>query len=310
MSGLRRGQALGLALGIVLIYFLFFSGSDSTDFRKTTEASLSRRRGVLRGDLSDQDLTAQTNRELQMILDKQQNVFDAGPVHGADNKPHPYTSTISFDDEVSIGGRRTMLKEKPKYPVESSAANALGSKGEEVAFNGNKVDKARDEGEDRAREELQGILKKSPSTFSLLITFFWSIILTLDLRAVIIFSKSYCPYSKRAKALLLETYTISPAPYVVELDLMTTPVPKPHHGDGDGDGDDDNPAPTLGRKLQDLLAILTGRRTVPNIMINAQSLGGSDDIAKMHADGTLEEKILKMGGKRIVSVEKNHREHD
>jgi hypothetical protein len=87
---------------------------------------------------------------------------------------------------------------------------------------------------------------------------------------------------------------------------MTDPVPRPH----DADDDDDAPAPTLGKKLQDLLAALTGRRTVPNIMINAQSLGGSDDIAQMDAEGTLEEHIKKMGGKRIVSVEKKHKDED
>lgn len=75
----------------------------------------------------------------------------------------------------------------------------------------------------------------------------------------------------------------------------------------DDGADEDVPPPTLGRKLQDLLATLTGRRTVPNIMINAQSLGGSDDIAKMDAEGTLEEEIKKLGGKRIVSVEKSHK---
>ena len=81
---------------------------------------------------------------------------------------------------------------------------------------------------------------------------------------------------------------------------MTKPVPKPH----DDDNDEAAPAPTLGRKLQDLLITLTGRRTVPNIMINAQSLGGSDDLAHMDAEGTLEEQIKKLGGKRIVSIEK------
>lgn len=125
-----------------------------------------------------------------------------------------------------------------------------------------------------------------------------------NLEIVIIFSKSYCPYSKRAKALLLQTYTITPAPYVVELDLLTEALPKSHLHE------DDAPAPTLGKKLQDLLATLTGRRTVPNIMINAQSLGGSDDIAKMDSEGTLEAHIKKMGGKRIVSVEKKHKGED
>lgn len=171
MAGMRRGQALLLALGILLIYFLFFSGSSSsTDFRKTTEASLSRRRGVLRGALSDKDLTAQTNRELQAILDKQseqraqdQQIFDASPVQGA----RAFTSSISFD-EVPIGGRTTMPKEKPKYPVNTAKAAvttelAIDGQGEEIAYNGNKVEKAKDEGEELAREELQAILKKSPS---------------------------------------------------------------------------------------------------------------------------------------------------
>lgn len=172
MAGSRRGQALLLALGILLMYFLFFSStSSSTDFRKTTEASFSRRRGVLRGALSDKELTAQTNRELQMILDKQkeylaqdQKIFDASPVQGS----HSYTSTISFDDEIPIGGRKTMPKEKPKYPVDTAKAAgptdiAADGTGEEVAYNGNKVEKVQDEGEELARQELQSILKKSPS---------------------------------------------------------------------------------------------------------------------------------------------------
>ena len=82
---------------------------------------------------------------------------------------------------------------------------------------------------------------------------------------------------------------------------MNEPVPKSRN---DSNSDDDSPPPTLGRKLQDLLATLTGRKTVPNIMINARSLGGGDDIARMHSDGTLPDKIWKLGGKRIVSIQK------
>ncbi|KAL2430587.1 hypothetical protein ABEF95_011427 [Exophiala dermatitidis] len=271
MAGARRGQALGLALAIVLIYLLFFSGSN-TDFRRRTEASLSRRRGVLRGDLSDADLTAKTNKELQLVLDKQKELYDSVPGQADNRRGGP-----SDNDEISVAGRKHMPK--PKYPVTSGTTNSKDSGVEEATLKS--ADKAADEGESMAREELQSILTKSP---------------------IVIFSKSYCPYSKRAKALLLETYTITPAPYVVELDLMTKRIPKPHAGDDDDD--DATPAPTLGRKVQDLLASLTGRRTVPNIMINSQSLGGSDDIAHLHSEGRLEEEIKKMGGKRIVSVEK------
>ena len=51
----------------------------------------------------------------------------------------------------------------------------------------------------------------------------------------------------------MQTYKISPAPYVVELDLMTQRFPT-------GLENDETPAPTLGKLLQDLLANMTGRR--------------------------------------------------
>ncbi|KAH8676271.1 thioredoxin-like protein [Xylariales sp. PMI_506] len=111
---------------------------------------------------------------------------------------------------------------------------------------------------------LKDILKKSP---------------------VIIFSKTYCPFSKRAKALLLEKYSIDPAPYVVELDVHD-----------------------MGKELQDELELMTGRKTVPNIMINGMSLGGSDDIALMDSRGTLVDKVKSMGGKR-VSMKERFQDH-
>ncbi|KJZ76534.1 hypothetical protein HIM_03870 [Hirsutella minnesotensis 3608] len=93
---------------------------------------------------------------------------------------------------------------------------------------------------------------------------------------VIIFSKTFCPYSRRAKELLLEKYNISPAPHVVELD--------------------EHP---LGRQLQAELGEKTHRRTVPNIMVNGVSLGGSDEIAELDRDGALVAKILDLGSKRV-----------
>lgn len=83
--------------------------------------------------------------------------------------------------------------------------------------------------------------------------------------------------------MLLDDYTIDPEPYVVELD--THP---------------------LGRKIQDKLATMTGRKTVPNIMINGKSIGGSDEIAAMHKKGELAGTIQSfgsVGGKTIVVKE-------
>jgi hypothetical protein len=149
MAGLRRTHALGLAVAIVLIYLLFFSGSETTDFRKVTESSLSRRRGILRGSLSDVDLTFQTNQQLQEILDKQKDATIA-------------TSGSEADVIGSIPPPKD--KDKPKYPVDGNAAGS-SPKGESSELKGDMEDKVVDNGEEMAREEFHNILKKSPSTF-------------------------------------------------------------------------------------------------------------------------------------------------
>lgn len=99
----------------------------------------------------------------------------------------------------------------------------------------------------------------------------------LTFSPVIIFSKSYCPYSKTAKGILLEKYVIEPAPFVVELDLHP-----------------------LGPKIQARLGEMTGRRTVPNVMVYGQSIGGGDDISAMDRERALADKITSLGGTRIA----------
>ncbi|KAK4230741.1 putative monothiol glutaredoxin-6 precursor [Podospora fimiseda] len=108
--------------------------------------------------------------------------------------------------------------------------------------------------------ELNSILQKSP---------------------VIIFSKSYCPYSKLAKGILLDKYVIEPKPYVVELDLHP-----------------------LGAQIQARLGEITGRRTVPNIMIYGKSIGGGDDIAALDKEKKLADKIKSVGGDRVKAAER------
>lgn len=48
-------------------------------------------------------------------------------------------------------------------------------------------------------------------------------------------------------------------------------------------------------KLQDLLQHLTGRRTVPNILLDFASIGGSDDLTLMHSEGGLQRRFEEMG---------------
>ncbi|KAI1364445.1 thioredoxin-like protein [Xylaria arbuscula] len=103
----------------------------------------------------------------------------------------------------------------------------------------------------------------------------------LERSPVTIFSKTYCPYSKKAKGVLLEKYIIEPTPYVVELD--------------------EHP---LGSQLQELLKEKTGRRTVPNILVRGKPVGGSDEIAELDLRKTLIDKFKSMGGKKISMKER------
>ncbi|KAF8347711.1 thioredoxin-like protein [Amanita rubescens] len=88
---------------------------------------------------------------------------------------------------------------------------------------------------------------------------------------IVVFSKTYCPYSKRAKN-LLASYDIRPAPFIVEVDLR-------------GDGS----------ILKTILGRLTGRATFPNVIVHGKSIGGSDDLAALHESGKLK-KILRRAG--------------
>ncbi|WEW55667.1 hypothetical protein PRK78_001100 [Emydomyces testavorans] len=131
--------------------------------------------------------------------------------------------------------------------------------------------------------EFNTILKRSPSRFSShsigTLRPLSSLTVPPPLQKVIIFSKTYCPYSRKAKNIMLKRYSIVPAPFIVELD--------------------EHP---LGSELQALLASNTGRRTVPNILINGMSIGGGDDIEALDVSRELEEKIKKMVGKRLVEA--------
>jgi glutaredoxin len=200
-------------------------------------------------------------------------------------------------EEQSVAGRKMMPKvqqpEKPKYPVTTDEKPKFVI-GEEPARNGGKTEKAKDPATLAAESELDEILKRSPSKrMPFPVPTIHRLTTSLP---VIIFSKSHCPFSARAKHLLLQTYSITPAPHVVELDLLTSPLKLSYDADAD--------TITMGRKIQDLLAEWTGRRTVPNVLVNARSIGGSDDIAHMESEGKLVEEIKHLGLGRVREMVK------
>lgn len=91
---------------------------------------------------------------------------------------------------------------------------------------------------------------------------------TISSHNIVIFSKSYCPYCKRAKAVFKE---LNQSPHIVELD----------------ERDD-------GWSVQDALSEIVGRRTVPQVFVNGKHIGGSDDTIEAYESGKLG-KLLGIG---------------
>ncbi|KAF5018817.1 hypothetical protein F66182_9180 [Fusarium sp. NRRL 66182] len=91
----------------------------------------------------------------------------------------------------------------------------------------------------------------------------------IDNNAVVIFSKSYCPYCKQTKKTLDE---LSAEYELLELDQI-----------------DD------GSALQDALEQISGQRTVPNVYIKQKHIGGNSDIQSLKSGNKLKD-LLKDAG--------------
>ncbi|CAF0880519.1 unnamed protein product [Adineta steineri] len=86
---------------------------------------------------------------------------------------------------------------------------------------------------------------------------------------VMVFSKSYCPYSKKAKS-ILSRYKLGNNYHVLELDQL----------------------PSKADAYQDELGKLTGARSVPRVFIGGKFIGGGDDTSALEKRGELV-KLLK-----------------
>ncbi|KIW73921.1 glutaredoxin [Phialophora macrospora] len=74
----------------------------------------------------------------------------------------------------------------------------------------------------------------------------------IDENSVVVFSKSYCPYCRASKALLNDLHAKY---FLMELDQVED-----------------------GAALQDALEEITGQRSVPNIFISQNHIGGNSDL--------------------------------
>lgn len=94
---------------------------------------------------------------------------------------------------------------------------------------------------------------------------------------VVVYSKSYCPYCARTKALFKQLQV--PA-HVIELNE----IPE-------------------GDQWQSALTEITGRRTVPQVFIGGELLGGSDDTLAAQSSGKLKDLLSKVGIKVQATTE-------
>ncbi|KAJ8543953.1 hypothetical protein K7X08_025571 [Anisodus acutangulus] len=112
---------------------------------------------------------------------------------------------------------------------------------------------------------------------------------TISSHSIAIFSKSYCPYCRKAKAVFKE---LKQKPYVVELD------------ERESEKDLFSNSRILlfllsddGWSIQDALSEIVGRRTVPQVFINGKHIGGSDDTVDAYENGELA-KLLGVNAKK------------
>ena len=264
MPSSRRMRATGLvAILLVCIIFYITHGAKSTHdspFYTRTVAAIQDREAK---EARQHALTEEIER-LERV-ERLQREHDAAVSEAAlkEQKPIvPDTSSKSTSGK-SVAGRKMMNDGKVVHGGSSKdTVDGVAKVGNVGPQSSHAVvgEKEESEEERKVQAELNDILKKGP---------------------IIIFSKSYCPYSRKAKHILLDLYDISPPPYVVELDQHD-----------------------LGSGLQGLLATMTGRRTVPNVLINGKSIGGGDDVQELDEDDKLASTVSSMGGKRIMRVQR------
>ncbi|KAG4439815.1 hypothetical protein IFR05_004713 [Cadophora sp. M221] len=260
MPSMRRIKVLGLIIIIAVVTLLLYSktgqseleASQTGDFFYKTKSALERTPVGGGASTAGKGKVAGTSGSSSSEEDKEASrarLKEAAQV-AKDNanlkapKPDPPSKVVGIGSaaegaEKSVAGRKKF--------------NAGGSEAQEPI----KEEEESEEDQD-VKAEFNSILKKAP---------------------IIIFSKSYCPHSARAKGILLEKYLIDPKPYVVELDQHK-----------------------LGPQLQAKLADLTGRKTVPNVLINGVSIGGGDDVAELDSTRALVDKVRDLGGKRMLEV--------
>ncbi|KAF2682306.1 glutaredoxin [Lentithecium fluviatile CBS 122367] len=248
MPSQRRMRVFGLLIVLVVVITLYMTTAqqqtrNSAFYLKTQEA------------LSQKQYQEATRQRDSDDVSSRLKAAEDAAKDAAEKKNQKFFESVEGSGaQIAVGGRKILKDGDQTGPVQGVAT--VGGRPRDKFAN-----KEPESEEDHEVEvELNAILKRSP---------------------IIIFSKSYCPHSKKAKHILLEKYNLVPEPYVVELD--------------------EHP---LGPKLQDTLKERTGRRTVPNILVLGKSIGGGDQIEELDTTDKLLDTLKGMAGSRLVQAER------
>ncbi|KAK5168037.1 uncharacterized protein LTR77_006605 [Saxophila tyrrhenica] len=269
MPSSRRLKATGLLALLTLLTILYIThGTSSTHnspfYTRTVAAIQARQSNAAREDLE----AKQHQQRLERVEREHKVAMSAAKDDEVPPKPIPSAgvgATGNPYEQKPIAGRKMMGDGKVVHDASGKQEGddgvaKVGNVGPQASRAAVGEDEEAKKEQQKVETALNEVLKKGP---------------------IIVFSKSYCPFSKKAKHILLDLYNISPPPYVVELDQHE-----------------------LGPGLQKALEKMTGRRTVPNVLVNGRSIGGGDDIEELHVSDKLMSTISTMGGKRIMKVEK------
>ncbi|KAI5960740.1 uncharacterized protein KGF55_004310 [Candida pseudojiufengensis] len=99
---------------------------------------------------------------------------------------------------------------------------------------------------------------------------------TINSNKIVIYSKSYCPYCIKAKQ-IFDKYSVDYK--VIELNQLQN-----------------------GSSIQQGLLDITGQRTVPNIFIDGNHVGGCDQLTQWYGTGKLREVLNKLNGINKESI--------
>ena len=91
-------------------------------------------------------------------------------------------------------------------------------------------------------------------------------------KKVVVISKSYCPYCVKGKQALAQYQILPECIEIIEIE-----------------NDPDC------QEIQDYMMAMTGARTVPRVFIGGKCIGGGNETASMHKNGTLGKMLKEVG---------------